>query len=515
VEAVLLSAGHSATSPKAQVPASADYPELAGARFNNFNNYVVRTPDGTHLMAVPGLDTTSPTTPALTGTTDQALILLTVGNAVSASVAAHEGVAVVDTGRVLGLSAGLPAPSINNFLQWTIATRTHVPGATQYTATADVAGNNPDRLVAYDPTAPAGSRFTVIARAGQSAESAFGAGTGALWGTTTGSTMVFNYPSISQTGVVSFPAKPVSDGTFSNLSGIIGGSGTSVLAVSGTTVPTGQLGGATDPLLSIDQGTPSNYGASADGLHRIFRGTLNNAAQDVVAVKDGAVVLQKGMTLGTLAGTVSAITQVTMEPNGDWYARGTNTSGSTTQAWVVRNGAVLAAQGDPLFPGSTETWKSFADAHGDNAGRTVLNGTVNGAASTAVDEVLVLAGVRVLAREGDPVDVDSDGAADAGFFLGTIADRGAIGADLRYYVPARLKTTSTGTAGVGGSTASSLLRVRMCWADFNDNGQVELLDIFAFLNGWFAGNPKADYNRANGVDLLDIFAFLHDWFGGC
>jgi GH15 family glucan-1,4-alpha-glucosidase len=51
--------------------------------------------------------------------------------------------------------------------------------------------------------------------------------------------------------------------------------------------------------------------------------------------------------------------------------------------------------------------------------------------------------------------------------------------------------------------------------DFNRSGSVELLDIFAFLNAWFAGNPAADFNTQNGVDLLDIFAFLSAWFNGC
>jgi hypothetical protein len=55
-----------------------------------------------------------------------------------------------------------------------------------------------------------------------------------------------------------------------------------------------------------------------------------------------------------------------------------------------------------------------------------------------------------------------------------------------------------------------------CKADYNKQGGVELLDIFAFLNDWFANVPYADFNGQSGVDLLDIFAFLTAWFaGGC
>jgi hypothetical protein len=54
-----------------------------------------------------------------------------------------------------------------------------------------------------------------------------------------------------------------------------------------------------------------------------------------------------------------------------------------------------------------------------------------------------------------------------------------------------------------------------CRADYNHAGGADLLDIFAFLNEWFAGDPRADFNRAGGVGLLDIFAFLGAWFAGC
>jgi hypothetical protein len=74
-----------------------------------------------------------------------------------------------------------------------------------------------------------------------------------------------------------------------------------------------------------------------------------------------------------------------------------------------------------------------------------------------------------------------------------------------YYV--RLGAYSTGS---GPATLT-----RFCPADFNQGGSVELLDIFAFLNAWFARDPAADFNGVGGVELLDIFAFLNAWFSGC
>lgn len=56
--------------------------------------------------------------------------------------------------------------------------------------------------------------------------------------------------------------------------------------------------------------------------------------------------------------------------------------------------------------------------------------------------------------------------------------------------------------------------VGTCAADYNGNGTLEVADIFAFLNGWFAGSPLADFN-GGGLAVDDIFAFLNAWFAGC
>jgi hypothetical protein len=76
----------------------------------------------------------------------------------------------------------------------------------------------------------------------------------------------------------------------------------------------------------------------------------------------------------------------------------------------------------------------------------------------------------------------------------------------------------------GGAPLRGVVKV-YARSDFNRNNQVDLLDIFAFLNAWFSGctgpqmpgtgcSRSADHNGVNGVDLLDIFAFLQDWFAG-
>jgi hypothetical protein len=43
---------------------------------------------------------------------------------------------------------------------------------------------------------------------------------------------------------------------------------------------------------------------------------------------------------------------------------------------------------------------------------------------------------------------------------------------------------------------------------------VQVADIFAFLNTWFASSPGADWNGDGTVTVQDIFEFLNDWFTG-
>lgn len=54
-----------------------------------------------------------------------------------------------------------------------------------------------------------------------------------------------------------------------------------------------------------------------------------------------------------------------------------------------------------------------------------------------------------------------------------------------------------------------------CPVDFNHNGVVDVADIFAFLNAWFAGNPSADTNDNGSLGVDDIFTFISIWFVGC
>lgn len=50
-------------------------------------------------------------------------------------------------------------------------------------------------------------------------------------------------------------------------------------------------------------------------------------------------------------------------------------------------------------------------------------------------------------------------------------------------------------------------------ADYNQDGQISVQDIFDYLAGWFAMNPNADFNGDGMTTVQDIFDFLAAWFG--
>lgn len=58
----------------------------------------------------------------------------------------------------------------------------------------------------------------------------------------------------------------------------------------------------------------------------------------------------------------------------------------------------------------------------------------------------------------------------------------------------------------------------VCAADYNDSGQVDPVDLFAFLDDWFLLNGSSgahfepDVDHDMDVDVVDLFAFLDSWF---
>ena len=70
-------------------------------------------------------------------------------------------------------------------------------------------------------------------------------------------------------------------------------------------------------------------------------------------------------------------------------------------------------------------------------------------------------------------------------------------------------------AGTSNVSAFLLVPVFACDADFNGDGDVNTIDVLAFLNAWSVGDPAADFNGDGTVNTLDVLAFLNAWSGGC
>lgn len=57
--------------------------------------------------------------------------------------------------------------------------------------------------------------------------------------------------------------------------------------------------------------------------------------------------------------------------------------------------------------------------------------------------------------------------------------------------------------------------IACCPANFNMIDGVTVIDVFDFLNAWFAFDLRSDFDRSGGISMADVFAFLNEWIGGC
>lgn len=73
---------------------------------------------------------------------------------------------------------------------------------------------------------------------------------------------------------------------------------------------------------------------------------------------------------------------------------------------------------------------------------------------------------------------------------------------------------SLGSLSISGSFVGTG-NIPYCPGDFDQDGMVAVNDIFAFLTGWFGGDPAANIDGLNGNDVPDIFLFLTNWFSPC
>lgn len=73
----------------------------------------------------------------------------------------------------------------------------------------------------------------------------------------------------------------------------------------------------------------------------------------------------------------------------------------------------------------------------------------------------------------------------------------------------------TGSCGSRTSTAADVSIFTCPSADYNGNGSLSVQDLFDFLAGFFARDPRADINQIDGITVQDIFDYLFSYFSYC
>lgn len=167
--------------------------------------------------------------------------------------------------------------------------------------------------------------------------------------------------------------------------------------------------------------TANAFYTTPNGTSWVARGQIvtSGTTDDDVLIVDGEVVLQEGSLVPGSALLLGAIFDSGISPGGNWYARGRDNSGTGAAApdWAVLNGNLIAETGQLINGNSGERYGDtfYAFAANDLGDWALACNTDS--TDPASDNVLVLNG-RIIAREGDPVDLDDNSLFDDDAYIG-------------------------------------------------------------------------------------------------
>ncbi|MFN0133283.1 MAG: GC-type dockerin domain-anchored protein [Phycisphaerales bacterium] len=264
---------------------------------------------------------------------------------------------------------------------------------------------------------------------------------------------------------------------------------------------------------------------------------------DGIVVVNGTVVLREGTTvIPTLANPLPAtstagLTEAAMSPGGDWYCRGNTTD--VDEDYVVRNGVVIACRkaGHPLNPiaGGAELWgntdftATFFLMCGNSLGDYIIGGVTDAALTNNAVLVLDRAGVRsVVAREGDPIDLDDNGIYDDNVYIRTFGNDDVFLTDDGWLYFGATFTATAGVGSTGTDVGDAILRLRVftpststCYANCDGSTIIPFLnvnDFTCFLNKFAANDPVANCDGSTTAPVLnvnDFLCFLNVFAAGC
>lgn len=203
------------------------------------------------------------------------------------------------------------------------------------------------------------------------------------------------------------------------------------LARPGIDTPSGQQRVPAEPWQDFGyRGVSSDFMVSADGSTWACIGRVGSTYYTTFH-EDGEVFAVNGTVIAEedypVHGThftqpFSHVNSATLSPDGRWWLCGGNTSGGAPgeRSWLMSNGVVLAEAGDPLFPGSAETWSSLSSAASYGAHEYWLGYLPMIAGKQ--DQVVVHNRSSVVLRSGDALDLDGDGVSEGYEFERSLGD---------------------------------------------------------------------------------------------
>ncbi len=269
-------------------------------------------------------------------------------------------------------------------------------------------------------------------------------------------------------------------------------------------------------LAGFDGFAAGTFDADIDGENWIVEGDSDpgTGTTDTV-VLNGAAIFQEGDTIGDFTSPVAAIFYLEIGCNEEWwFVRGDN---ADDVGWVVRNGEVIAATGDPIVPDSDEHYAAtsfgatFATVRSNSLGDHIICGSTDND-DPARDQVIVMNGETVLARKGDPIDLngdsmDNDDLYIAGFhaYDAFLTNEG----DLYFFADMRNAN--------GDDMGDAFLRVRpgaFCPEDLNGDGVVNQQDLGELL-GSYGQDDGGDIDGDGDTDQADLGALLSKYGEPC
>ncbi|MEM9380477.1 MAG: hypothetical protein AAGB93_11060 [Planctomycetota bacterium] len=278
-----------------------------------------------------------------------------------------------------------------------------------------------------------------------------------LAGTTVGSAL--ESANIDDSGTVSYYVENVAGGSVTADTDNFIVTGTSVVVQKGVTPLTGDTNGE-----FLDTVDLNDLIVSENGQHWLARGDLTgNTSEDDCLIVDGEVVIRELQPLpgGQPMEIVDTIGIFGHKINnsGSWIARGDLDPPFENEDWALVDGTtVVARTGEPVIPGTTEAWDTIFGVEINDDGDFIVGGTTDNADSDR-NGLLVLNGQRVIAREGDPVDVDGNGLFDDDAFLNFFAGDDIVLGNRAEGLVALFNCTARD--GAGTSIGESIFRIEL------------------------------------------------------